>query len=305
MRGTFARTIAELAEQDQRILVLTADLGFTVLDSFAEQFPNRFINVGVAEQNMVGLATGLAEAGFIPFVYSIATFATLRPYEFIRNGPILHRLPVRVVGVGGGLEYGPNGRSHYGLEDIALMRVQPGMMIICPADFRQARTAVQKTWDLPGPIYYRLGKDDSTVVPGLDGEFEVGRIHILSEGADLALISMGSITNEVVAAAEMLRMGGVRATVVVVSSMNPDPTEDLVRLLARFPAAVSVEAHYVNGALGSLVAEVISENRLACRLKRCGIRGMPDGLTGSQTFMEQQHGLSRNALAEAACSLLQ
>ena len=305
MRKAFAETLAELARQDPRIILLTADLGYMALDPFSRTVPDQFINVGVAEQNLVGVGTGLAEAGFIPFLYSIAPFAALRPYEFIRNGPILHRLPVRIVGVGGGFEYGPNGMSHYGLEDIALMRVQPDMMIVCPADFHQARTAIQKTWDLPGPIYYRLGKDDLSVVPGLEGEFEVGRIQILSEGADLAFLSMGSITNEVVAAAEKLRRGGVCATVAVVSSMNPDPTEDLVRLLARFPAAVSVEAHYLNGALGSLVAEVISENKLACRLKRCGIRATPEGLTGSQTFMEQQHGLSCNALAEAARSLLE
>ena len=111
VRATFVRTLVELAEEDERIVLLTGDLGFTVVEPFAERFPDRFFNVGVAEQNMVGVATGLAEAGFVPFVYSIATFATLRPYEFIRNGPVLHHLPVRVVGVGGGLEYGDERRD--------------------------------------------------------------------------------------------------------------------------------------------------------------------------------------------------
>src|SRR3972149_3095847 len=109
MRIAFTKTLAELAEQDPRILLLTGDLGYMALEPFSERFPDRFFNVGVAEQNMVGLATGLAEAGFIPFLYSIVTFASLRPYEFIRNGPILHRLPVRIAGVGGGFEYGHNG----------------------------------------------------------------------------------------------------------------------------------------------------------------------------------------------------
>ncbi len=126
MRATFVRTLMELAEEDERIVLLTGDLGFTVVEPFAERFPGRFFNVGVAEQNMLGVATGLAEAGYVPFAYSIATFATLRSYEFVRNGPVLHRLPVRVVGVGGGLEYGMNGLTHYALEDIALMRAQPG-----------------------------------------------------------------------------------------------------------------------------------------------------------------------------------
>src|SRR5437588_2280331 len=129
MRDAFVGTLAELAERDHRVVLLTGDLGFGVLESFSERFPDRFFNVGVAEQNMVGLATGLAEAGFIPFVYSIVTFASLRPYEFIRNGPILHRLPVRIVGVGGGFEYGPQGASHHGLEDVGVMRVQPGIAV--------------------------------------------------------------------------------------------------------------------------------------------------------------------------------
>ena len=118
----------------ESIVLLTGDLGFTVVEPFAERFPVRFFNVGVAEQNMLGVATGLAEAGFVPFVYSIATFATLRSYEFVRNGPVLHHLPVRVVGVGGGLEYGMNGVTHYALEDIAIMRTQPGMTVLAPAD---------------------------------------------------------------------------------------------------------------------------------------------------------------------------
>ena len=112
MRNTFINTLTELAEQDSRIVLLTGDLGFMVLEPFAQKLPRQFFNVGVAEQNMVGIATGMAEAGFIPFVYSIVNFATLRPYEFIRNGPILHQFPVRIVGVGGGIEYGNNGATH-------------------------------------------------------------------------------------------------------------------------------------------------------------------------------------------------
>ena len=134
MRSEFIRSLVALAERDPRVVLLTGDLGFTVVEDFAERFPQRFVNVGVAEQNMLGVATGLAEAGFVPFVYSIATFATMRPYEFIRNGPLLHGLPVRVVGVGGGLDYGNNGITHYALEDVALMRVQPKMMVVAPAD---------------------------------------------------------------------------------------------------------------------------------------------------------------------------
>src|SRR6476659_1180778 len=148
MRGTFVRALVEIADSDPRVLFLTGDLGYTVVEPFAERHADRFFNVGVAEQNMVGLATGLAEAGFIPFVYSIATFASLRPYEFIRNGPILQRLPVRIVGVGGGFEYGPAGPSHHALEDVGAWRMQPDLLLIAPADFEQDGSALRATWNL-------------------------------------------------------------------------------------------------------------------------------------------------------------
>jgi transketolase len=269
------------------------------LEPFSEAFPERFFNVGVAEQNMVGLATGLAEAGMVPFVYSIAPFATLRPYEFIRNGPLLHRLPVRVVGIGGGLAYGPNGMSHYALEDVAVMRVQPNMTVIVPADRLQAREALLTTAAVPGPIYFRLGKDDATVVPGLDGAFELGRVQRIREGPDAAIIAMGPIAAEAVAAAELLAGKGLDCAVSVVASVSPAPTEDLAVLLSGYRLAVTVEVHYLTGGLGSLVSEVIAERGLGVRLLRQGVRSMPDGLVGGQRYMERSFGLSAEQLAAA------
>jgi transketolase len=252
--------------------------------------------MGVAEQNMVGLATGLAESGFIPFVYSIATFVTLRPYEFIRNGPILHQLPVRIVGVGGGMEYGCCGTSHHGLEDIGMMRLQPGITVIAPADHQQAYAAFLATWDLSGPVYYRLGKDDRTTVPGLNGRFELGQAQSIREGKDLLIISMGSVTSEAVAAAEMLKANGITCMVMVLSSLNPAPIIDLINAISQFQVALTVEEHYVVGGIGSLVSEVVSEHKLNCRVIRCGVKHTPKGLTGSQGYLRSVHQLSREAL---------
>jgi transketolase len=299
MRGAFVRTLTELAAEDGRILLLTGDLGYMALEPFSERFPDRFLNVGVAEQNMVGTATGLAEAGFIPFVYSIVTFATLRPYEFIRNGPVWHRLPVRIVGVGGGFEYGPQGVSHHGLEDVGVMRVQPGITVIAPADHRQMASALRATWDLPGPVYYRIGKDDRSEVPGLDGRFTRARAEVVRSGDDVVLITSGSVAGEATAAADALAGRGVRAAVLVVASVQPAPTDDLVAALGRVPLAFTVEAHYLNGGLGSLVAETIAEHRLGCRLVRCGVRTGADGVSGSQRWLHDAHGLSAAALEDA------
>src|SRR6185369_9806621 len=190
--------------------------------------------------------------------------ASMRPYEFIRNGPIHHRLPVRIVGVGGGFEYGNAGVTHFALEDLGLMRLQPDITLIAPADFQQTRSALMASWDMPGPIYYRIGKDDETTVPGLDGRFELGRAQTIAEGQDLLMITAGSIASEVAAAAATLSRQGVHATVMIVSCLNPVPVEDLTNALSRFDLALTVEAHYVNGGVGSLVAEVIAEHGLDC-----------------------------------------
>ena len=305
MRQAFVQTLTELAARDPRILLLTADLGYLALEPFADKYPDRFFNVGVAEQNMVGLATGLAEAGFIPYLYSIAPFAALRPYEFIRNGPVQHKLPVRIVGVGGGLEYGINGLSHYGLEDIAVMRVQPGLTVIAPADAQQARTAVAATWNLPGPVFYRIGKDDKAIVPGLEGRFELGKLQCLREGTDLLLIAMGSVATEATAAAQALATRGVSCGVAIVASVSPAPVDELAKLLAKYPVVLTVEAHYRVGGLGSLVAEVMADRHLRCHLFRCGVGSLPDGRIGSQRYLYNLYGLSAEKLVEAAISALQ
>ncbi len=300
MRAAFAQTLTELAEQDPRVLLLTGDLGYMALEPFSDAHPDRFFNAGVAEQNMVGMATGLAEAGFVPFVYSIVNFATLRPYEFIRNGPVLHQLPVRIVGMGGGFEYGTAGPSHHGLEDVGVMRLQPGLTVIAPADHQQARTAIAETWDLPGPVYYRLGKDDKTTVPGLDGRFALGRAQSVREGNDLLIVAMGSVAGEAAAAAELLAEQGIACTVLIVASLNPAPVADLAAAVARFPLALTVEAHYATGGLGSLVAEVIAEAATGTRLVRCGVTTPSDGRSGSQDYFHHRHGLSRSGLVETA-----
>ncbi len=304
MRGAFVKALVELAEKDANILLLTGDLGFMVMEPFSKRFPERFFNVGIAEQNMVGLATGLAEAGFIPYVYSIVTFAALRPYEFVRNGPILHQLPVRIVGIGGGVEYGHDGATHHGLEDIGVMRLQPGIAVIAPADHQQARNAFLSTRNLPGPVYYRIGKDDTTIVPGLEGRFEVGHLQLIREGSDLLLVAMGSVASEVASAATTLTRSGISAAVAVVASLNPAPVGDLVALLDRFPVVLTVEAHYVTGGVGSLVAEVIAEHGLNSRLLRLGIWNTPDGVTGSQAFLHQRYGISSEAIVASVMKLL-
>lgn len=300
MRQSFLGRLTELAAEDERVMLLTADLGYMAVEVFADRFPDRFLNVGVAEQNMVAVATGLAQDGFIPFVYSIVPFAVLRPYEFIRNGPVHHQLPVRIVGVGGGFEYGHNGFSHYGLDDLGVMRVQPGLTIVAPADRQQTVNALSATWQLDGPVYYRLGKDETRLVPGLDGRFDTKRCERIGNGTDILLVAIGSISTEAAAAMERLAKDGKRVSLAIVSTFNDACAEDLARLLESFHSVVTVEAHYVSGGLGSWVAEIIAERNLSLRLTRCAVRRLAIGQTGSERYMNHLHGLSAEAIYATA-----
>jgi transketolase len=304
VRRAFIRTLVDLANEDERILLMTGDLGYMAIEPFAERFPRRFFNVGVAEQNLVGLATGLSESGYIPFLYSITTFVAMRAYEFIRNGPLAHGLPVRIIGVGGGFEYGHAGVTHFGVDDIGVMRIQPAMRVIAPADHEQAASALRATWQLEGPIYYRLGKDDQHVVPGLNGRFDAGRAQRLKEGRQLLVLATGAIARQADEAVRMLETRGVAAGFIIVDTVTPPPVEQLRQALTDVPVAMTVEAHYRVGGLGSLVSEIVAEHGLSCRVVRCGVNEMPVGPVGSDAFMADRYGLSPSGLVESALGAL-
>ncbi|MDQ6836473.1 MAG: 1-deoxy-D-xylulose-5-phosphate synthase [Actinomycetota bacterium] len=304
MRREFVESLVSIAEADERVVLLTGDLGFAALEPFSERFPDRFFNAGVAEQNMVGMATGMAEAGLTPYVYSISTFASMRAYEFIRNGPVLHDLPVRIVGIGEGADYSHNGITHYALEDVALMRAQPGLALVNPASSGQVAPLMRAVQDQPGPAYIRLSKQ-SCAVPGLPDEFELGRAQRIGDGDDVAIVALGAMATNAVACAELLAERGVRASVVVVASVSPAPIEDLTAWLSPISLALTVEAHYITGGVGSLVAEVIAEQGLQCRLVRAGAKAAPVGMAGSLGYMHEQLGLSPERLADRVLEALQ
>lgn len=303
MRRELVDALVQLAEEDERIVLLTGDLGFAALEPFAERFPERYFNVGVAEQNMIGVATGLAESGFTPYAYSISTFASMRPYEFIRNGPVLHGLPVRVIGIGEGVDYGHNGMTHYALEDIAIMRAQPDLTLVSPAASEQVHAVMRAIQPLPGPVYLRVSKQ-SVSVPALEGRFELGRIQQLTSGDDVAILATGAMSEVALATAQLLTEQGVSTSVAAVASLTPAPVSDLIDLLGSATVALSVESHYVTGGLGSLLAEVIAEQPLRCKLVRAGVRTRPLGISGTREYMHEQLGLSPAQLADTVIQAL-
>jgi transketolase len=304
MRSALVETLCELAAADDRVMLLTADLGWGALEPFARAFPDRFLNVGVAEQNMIGVATGLALEGAVPYCYSIATFATLRCYEQLRDGPVLHRLPVRVVGIGGGFAYGHAGPTHHALEDLSVTRALAGLTAVAPADSSQAREALRATVDSPGPVYLRIDKNDRADIPGLDGRFALDRPELVRPGRDLLFLATGSIAHEAHRAAEALERRGVSAGLAVLAHLGLSAGPGLSRLLAKCPRVVTVEEGVVTGGLGALAADAIARDALRARLHVCGFRGPLDGPTGGVDYLRRRHGLDADSLVELAGNLL-
>jgi transketolase len=297
VRKQFVATLSEIASADERVVLLTADLGFMVLEPFAQRHPERFINVGVAEANMMSLAAGMAHEGFIPFCYSIATFASMRGYEQFRNGAILHQLPVRIVGIGGGFAYGTAGPTHHALEDIALMRVQPGVGIVVPADDAQVDRALRDHYARPEPMYLRLAKETETH-PELNGRFRWGHLEVIGDG-DIVIVAIGSMTGVALEARRQLLAEGIHTVVAVAASIAPAPTEDLVAMLTSKRACITVEDHRPIGGIGSLVAETIADHGLGVRLIRCGVTDPAAVTSGSEEFMRRRNGLDAKGLITA------
>lgn len=300
MRVPFANKLVELAEADDRIVLLAGDLGYGVLEPFIERFPDRYFNLGVAEQNMVGVATGLARNGFVPFVYSIGTFLSMRAYEFLRNGPIKHKLPVRFLGVGTGIEYSTGGSTHMALEEIAILRAQPELMIIVPADHEQAVRALEETIAHPGPIYFSLGIRADKVIDGLDGRFDLNHAQRVREGTDLCFLCMGAVTEQAVAAADALRDANVQAGVWVVSNLHPAPCDDIVATLEATPHVITVEERTQSGGLGTLVCEIAAKHGKRCgRVHVAGLSQMP-AYSAAPAFVRRSFRLDAEGLVSIA-----
>lgn len=296
MRKVFVEELTTLAKRNKKIVLLTADLGFMVLEPFKKLLPKQFYNVGVMEQNMVGVATGLAMNGYIPFIYSITTFITLRAFEFIRNGPAAHHLPVRIIGIGSGVEYSHDGLSHHAYDDLGVMRMLPNLSIIAPADNVQTRIALRETWNRPEPVYYRLSKNESEDVPNLRGRYAFNRLNVVGRGEDCVLFATGTMALQACKAAQELEKQHITCTVAVISTIQPIATSQIANLLSTHRLAVTIEAHYPTGGIGTVVSEIHSELPTQARLLRLGLRYTPKQKLGDLDYYYRKNGLTVNAI---------
>jgi transketolase len=292
MRTAFIETLCELAAEDDRIWLLTGDLGYSVLERFSARFPGRYVNVGVAEQNMTGIAAGLARCGKIPFTYSIANFPTLRCLEQIRNDVCYHEGNVKVVSVGGGYAYGPQGYTHHGVEDLGIMRTLPNMTVVAPGDPIEARLATRAVAGHVGPCYLRLGKANEPVVHDREpSSFGLGRALTVRPGRDVALISTGGMLQAAVASAARLAASGIDARVISMHTLKPLDADAVLQAARETGAVITVEEHSITGGLGSAVAEILAEAAAPKpRFRRFGVPDRLNFAVGSQEYLRRSAG---------------
>lgn len=305
MRNAFLNTLYELALKDPRINLIVGDLGFSVVERFAEHLPDQFLNAGVAEQNMTGIAAGMALSGKTVFTYSIANFPTLRCLEQIRNDVCYHKAKVRIVSVGAGLAYGSLGASHQATEDIAVMRVLPELTVIVPADPLETALATKALADFPGPCYLRLGKAGEAVLHTAPIEFKIGRAVTVRKGGDICLISAGSMLKPCLEAAEKLEKDGISVRLLSMHTIKPLDTEAVLKAAYETKGIVTVEEHSLTGGLGGAVAEVLAGERAPrAALRRIGLDNSFARKVGSQEYLRREYGLSAVDIIARAKELL-
>jgi transketolase len=296
MRAAFFRSLLDLAAQDGRIYLLAGDLGFGVADEFRSRFPGRFLNAGVAEQNMTGVAAGLALSGKIVFTYSIANFPTLRCLEQIRNDVCYHNANVKVVAVGGGLAYGALGPSHHATEDIALLRALPNMTVVAPGDPLEAGQATAAVARHPGPCYLRLGRAGEPAVHERL-EFRLGEAIRIRHGMDVSLIATGGMLPVALETAGRLELEGIGTSLWSMHTLKPLDTA-AVRQAALTGMVVTLEEHSAIGGLGSAVAEVLCEAGYSGVFRRIALPDRFAPCAGSAAYLRRMYGLDLDSIAQ-------
>lgn len=302
-RDAYGEALLELGKINKNVVVLDADLSkSTKTYDFGQEFPERFINVGIAEQNLIGTAAGLATTGKIPFASTFAMFATGRAFEIIRNSVGYPKLNVKICATHAGLTVGEDGASHQALEDISCMRTIPNMTVIVPADGVETKAAIHAIAQLDGPVYVRLGR---VAVPTVNDEasykFEIGKGVTLKEGNDVTIVATGVMVSEALEAAKELETQGINARVINIHTIKPIDNEIIIKAAKETGAIVTAEEHNIIGGLGSAVAEVISEN-YPTLLKRVGTMDT-FGESGKPAELMKKYGLTKEKIVEAALNI--
>lgn len=295
-REALGNTLTKLAKENPNILVLDADLSSSIkTDGFKESLPKQFLEMGIAEQNMIGVAAGLSTLGFIPFASSFAVFASRRVYDQIVASVAYPKLNVKIIGAYIGLFVGMNGATHQALEDVAIMRAIPNMVVVEPVDGLETEEIVKFAVNYNGPVYLRIGRDVMPSIMPSDYKFQLGKSVVIKDGSDVTIISCGAIFDEVLSAALLLEKEGISTRIINMSSIKPIDEKAIIKAAKETGKIVTVENHNIIGGLGSAVAEVLSE-KYPVKLKRIGIRDV-FGKSGTNEEMKKKFGLRAEDIA--------
>ena len=298
-RVAYGKTLLELGKENQNIVVLDADLsGSTQTKFFAKEFPDRFFNMGIAEQNMIGTAAGLASCGKIPFASSFAMFATGRAWEFVRNAVCHNMFNVKICATHAGLTVGEDGGSHQIIEDIAIMRAIPKLTVIVPADATEAKFATRAIAEFFGPVYMRLGRANVPVLfDEKDYEFKIGKAQVIKGGIDVSIFACGVMVSRALWAQEILKEEGISAEVVNVSTIKPLDEEAILTSVQKTGCAVTCEEHNIHGGLGDAISAVLTEHH-PVPMKKIGVQDQ-FGQSGKGDELLEHYGLTKENIANA------
>ncbi len=295
IREAYGEALRELGRVNEKVVVLDADLSHaTYTSTFAEAFPDRFFNVGIAENNLVAMSVGLSLSGCIPFCSTFALFGAGRSFEIIRNSVAYPNANVKICCSHGGLTVGPDGGSHQAIEDFALMRVIPGMTVIVPSDANEAKKAVAAIAEYSGPVYMRLGRTATEVLK--EQEFKIGKANVLKEGSEIALFACGIMVPEALKTASALEKYGLSAAVINMHTLKPLDAETVKAYIEKCHCIVTMEEHSVIGGLGDAVASVLLDNQ-PCRFLKIGIND-EFGQSGEPDELMHEYGLSAEKMTE-------
>jgi len=302
MRNAFAKQITAMAQRDERIVLLSGDIGNRLFDDFKARCPDRFYNCGVAEANMVGVAAGLAMSELRPVCYTITPFVTYRCMEQIRIDVCYHNVPVVIVGTGAGLSYASLGSTHHSCEEMGMLRLLPGLTILAPADEMEVRGCLEAALAHPGPVYIRIGKKGEPVVHASPPKVIIGKAISLRSGTEVCLLSTGTMLPVVLAAAEILAKEGCSTAVFSVPTVKPLDTSLLTEAFGKYRLVATIEEHSVLGGFGGSVAEWLADAPgAAARLMRFGTRDEFLHETCEQDEAREHYGLTAGAIAARVC----
>ena len=306
MRNTFVKTLINLAEKDERIFVITPDLGFSVLEEFEEKFPDRFLNVGIAEANAVSIASGLALSGKIVYVYSIMPFVTMRPFEQIRVDVAYMNTNVRLIGVGAGVTYGPAGATHHSIEDIAIMRALPNMTLFSPCDPFEVEELIKESVNYQGPIYFRLAKKGEPVISNILNKIRIGKANYIKKNNDskIAVLFTGNSSDIAIEVEENLVNNGYLVDLISMHSIKPFDYETLSLILSSKQYIFTIEEHSIIGGLGSVVSEYIAESEFNPKFKRFALPDEYSHYVGSQLFIREKFGFTSKNITNEIMEIL-